>query len=133
MDQKDSKILEILKKDGRTSYTDIAEQIEVSEGTVRNRVERMKSDGKIERFTVDISEEGLSAIVMIKVSTDADLDKIISSLPDSEYHEVTGDYDMILKFSRASFEQLNSDLDSIRAIDGVEETKTYSVLESGKA
>ena len=52
MDELDREILSILRKDARTPYTEIADEVGTSEGTVRNRVEQLVDDGVIERFTV---------------------------------------------------------------------------------
>ncbi len=52
MDDLDREILSILRRDARTPYTEIADRVGTSEGTVRNRVERLVDDGVIERFTV---------------------------------------------------------------------------------
>ncbi len=129
MDELDREILDVLKQDGRRSFTDIAERVEVSEGTVRNRVEDMKERGVIERFTVETSQEGMSAVVMVSVSTGKSIEKVFESFPEGiEAQEVTGDFDIIVKLERPSIEELNSQLDEIRGIEGVEETRTYSVL-----
>ncbi|WP_323174819.1 AsnC family transcriptional regulator, partial [Natrialba sp. PRR66] len=48
MDELDREILNILRRDARTPYTEIAEEVGTSEGTVRNRVERMTEDDVIE-------------------------------------------------------------------------------------
>ncbi len=131
MDQTDREILDYLKRDGRASFTDIADEIGVSEGTVRNRVSSMQEEGVIEKFTVRIQREGVSAVVMLEVSTEVDIDQILESLPpDLEVHEVTGDFDLIIRMSRGSSGELNDTLDSIREVQGIEKTTTYSILQS---
>ncbi len=133
MDSIDQKILDILKDDGRASYTDVAKQVGVSEGTVRNRVESMMDEGKIEKFTVETSLHGSKAIVMVRVSTGMDIDSVFDKMSsDMSVDEVTGDYDLIIEFKRKTTEELNDQLDQIRSIEGVEETKTYTVLKSRK-
>jgi len=54
IDEKDKRILEMLRKNSRTPYTEIAEKLDVSEATVRKRVESLKKDGVIEKFTVEL-------------------------------------------------------------------------------
>ncbi len=131
MDETDREILEILKEDGRASFTRIASEVGVSEGTVRNRVNGMVDDGVIERFTVQTRQEGVSAVVMLVVSTEVDIEQILDSLPtDIEVYEVTGEYDLVIKMSRGSSGELNETLDSMREVRGVEKTKTYSILQS---
>ncbi|MHA2062380.1 MAG: Lrp/AsnC family transcriptional regulator [Candidatus Sifarchaeia archaeon] len=51
-DDIDREILEILSKDGRTKFTTIAKSIKRTEGTVRNRVRRLREKGVIQGFRV---------------------------------------------------------------------------------
>ncbi|MFB6216404.1 MAG: Lrp/AsnC family transcriptional regulator [Candidatus Aenigmatarchaeota archaeon] len=131
MDDIDREIVSILRRDGRRSYTDIADDLNVSEGTVRNRVKRMKEEGDIQKFTVITSGEGMGALVMTKVSTERDISEVVEELPeDTEIHEIAGDYDIVVKIFREDKNELNDEIDSIREIEGVKETRTYSVLKS---
>lgn len=131
MDSTDERLLEILKKDGRAPYTSIADELGVSEGTVRNRIDALQEEGIIERFTVDVADEatGIAAFVMVTLSTDVAIEDSIAALPsDMSVYEVTGEYDMVIQLSRESSEALNEAIDAVREVDGVEGTKTYSVL-----
>ncbi len=58
-DEIDRKILEILSRDGRTKFTTIAKKIHRTEGTVRNRVRRLKEQGVIQGFSVICDPENL--------------------------------------------------------------------------
>jgi len=131
MDSTDERLLEILKEDGRAPYTSIADELGVSEGTVRNRIEALQEEGIIERFTIDVADEakGIAAFVLVTLSTDVAIEDSIASFPsDMKAYEVTGEYDMVIQLSRESSEALNEAIDAIREVDGVEGTKTYSVL-----
>lgn len=130
MDETDREILDILKKDGRASYTKVAEKLDVSEGTVRNRVEQMESEGLIEKFTVEVSDDSaVGALVMVELSTDKPIEEILERMPeDLEILEITGDYDLAIQLDRRGTGKLNDALDRIRGVEGVEDTKTYSVL-----
>ena len=132
MDKKDEKILEILQEDGRASYTEIAEEIDVSEGTVRNRVEQMKNEGVIEKFTVEVNEsKEIESFVSIKVSTDREFGDILAEIPeDIQVYELAGDIDILAKITAETSEQINEKVDEIRKIEGVENTSTYMVLSS---
>lgn len=130
MDSTDEKIVEELRENGRASFTDIAEKVDVSEGTVRNRVEKLQETGVIEKFTVKIQEnKDFQAFVSVTVSTEQDFDEVTSSFPESaEIYEVAGDIDLIVKISGKNSSEINDAVDEIRAVDGVESTKTYMVL-----
>lgn len=130
MDNTDEEILSILEEDGRASFTDIAERVGVSEGTVRNRVEKLQETGVIENFTININQDrGISSFISITVSTDREFDRIISDFPrDIEVYELAGDMDMLVKAERSSSEEINEVVDEIRAVEGVESTQTYMIL-----
>jgi len=131
VDSIDKKILEILKEDSRTPYTEIAEDLDVSEGTIRNRIKKLEENEIIEKYTVRVDKKEQIAIVMAKVSTDTDFSSLFSELPeDIELFEVAGSYDIIIKFSRNSNDEINKVIDSIRLLDNIEETNTYSVLKN---
>lgn len=133
MDRKDKQILDFLKKDGRASYTEIAEMLDVSEGTVRNRIQKMQEQEVIEKFTVEISNTQSEAVVMIKLQTGKAIEKILSSFPENlEIYEVTGEYDLVAKIARSSNKEINNVLDQIRELEGIEETETYMILNKRK-
>jgi len=129
MDQKDEKILDILEKNGRASYTDIAEEIAVSEGTVRNRVERMIEQDVIENFTIKTGGKRSKAVVMVELEVGRDIDEVLEHFPNEiKIMEVAGEYDLVLEVEKNSNEEINSLLDQIRSIKGVKNTETYMVL-----
>lgn len=129
MDETNRKIVDYLREDGRASFTEIAEETGVSEGTVRNRVKKMKENGVIDKFTVEMASQGSEAVVMVKLKTGKNIEKVLSNFPeDVDIKEVAGEYDLILEIDRQDNQEINSILDEIRSIDGVETTETFMVL-----
>ena len=135
MDSKDREILDRLEENGRAAFTEISEDMNVSEGTVRNRVQRMKDEGVIEKFTVEISEqEQVKAFVSVDISTERDFEDVLGDLPnDLEVFEVAGRFDLFVKVSRYSSEEVNNVVDEIRSIEGVSDTTTYMVLSDSQS
>ncbi|MBY6287232.1 AsnC family transcriptional regulator [Nanohaloarchaea archaeon H12] len=135
MDSKDREILDRLEENGRAAFTEISEDMNVSEGTVRNRVQRMKDEGVIEKFTVEISEqEQVKAFVSVDISTERDFEDVLDDLPnDLEVFEVAGRFDLFIKVSRYSSEEVNNVVDEIRSIEGVSDTTTYMVLSDSQS
>jgi len=82
MDDLDREILDVLRRDARTPYTEIAEQVDTSEGTVRNRVERMTEDGVIERFTVTTRTGNVKAMIEVSVAVDVDTTAVSERMTD---------------------------------------------------
>lgn len=52
MDEKDKRILEMLIEDSRRHYREIAEEISLSESTVRKRVIKLQEEGVIENIFI---------------------------------------------------------------------------------
>lgn len=129
MDRTDEEILEIFEEDGRISFTEVAEKVDVSEGTVRNRIEKMQENDVIEKFTVETSTEGSKAVVMVELETGRDIEKVLEDFPENiQILEVAGDYDLVLRIERKNNQDINNLLDSIRSIPGIKNTETYMVL-----
>ena len=57
LDEKDKKIIEMLLEDARRPYREIADEVGLSESTVRKRVVRLQEGGIIEKFTIKICRE----------------------------------------------------------------------------
>ncbi|RDD53526.1 MAG: Lrp/AsnC family transcriptional regulator [Candidatus Korarchaeota archaeon NZ13-K] len=132
MDELDRKILSILVKNARTPFTDIANQLGVSEATVRKRVDRLIKMGVIRRFTVELGDTAMRAIVLIKVKPGHSIPNVardISSIEDVvRAYEVTGDYDVVAEISSSDTSSLNKTIERIRSNDGVGGTLSMIVL-----
>jgi len=57
LDDKNKRILEMLIEDSRRPYHEIAEEVGLSESTVRKRVIKLQEEGVIEKFTIKICRE----------------------------------------------------------------------------
>lgn len=58
-----SRVLDILKRDSRTTISDIASFLATGRTRVREAIDSMIESGKIRRFTVETSDEGEDLIV----------------------------------------------------------------------
>lgn len=67
IDQVDRQILQILHSDGRTPYTEIAQQLGLSEGTIRARITRLLQEGVFE-FVIHTNPEKLDVHVQAIIS-----------------------------------------------------------------
>lgn len=63
LDEKDKRILEMLIEDSRRPYREIADEIGLSESTVRKRVIKLQEDNVIERFTIKVCREEEACIM----------------------------------------------------------------------
>ncbi|MBI42215.1 MAG: winged helix-turn-helix domain-containing protein [Oceanospirillales bacterium] len=75
MNKLDTDLLNILIKDARTSFADIARQLNVSRAYARARVQALVEEGVIEKFTAVINPEKLgktiSTFIDLKVNPQA--------------------------------------------------------------
>ncbi|MBI2971881.1 MAG: Lrp/AsnC family transcriptional regulator [Candidatus Aenigmarchaeota archaeon] len=124
MDDIDTKLLGMLKKDSRRSFVTMAEQLGVTEGTVRNRVKEMMQAGEIKRFTIK-TKAGMEALVFVKAQR-TNLRGIVQELEKiaDDLYEISGDYDIVVRIEADSLKGLNEKVDSIREIKGIAATST---------
>jgi DNA-binding Lrp family transcriptional regulator len=133
MDELDREIVSILRQDARTPYTEIAEKVDISEGTVRNRVERLLEAGVIERFTVATRTGNVKA--MIEVEVDVDVDTAAVSKRIAEWEEVdfvwqvSGEEDIVVVVDATDTESVNDLITRARGMDDVMNTKTRLILD----
>jgi Lrp/AsnC family transcriptional regulator for asnA, asnC and gidA len=135
LDETDLKILEILRKDGRATFAEIAGQLKVSPGMIRQRYNRLVDQGylKVVAITNPV-HRGLKTMALIGVRTDGNqmlkvADKI-GKLKEVVYLVVvSGRYDLMLEvFCRDHEDLLNFVTEKLYAIDGVRETETFMHL-----
>ncbi|MUV85947.1 AsnC family transcriptional regulator [Natronomonas sp. CBA1123] len=133
MDDLDRQILAILRRDSRTPYTEIADRVGTSEGTVRNRVERLLEDGVIERFTIATRTGNVKAMIEVGVAVDVDTGGISESIADwtevDFVWQVSGEEDIVVVVDTADTGTLNDLITRARELDEVVSTKTRLILD----
>jgi DNA-binding Lrp family transcriptional regulator len=133
MDELDRRILDILRRDARTPYTEIAEQVGTSEGTVRNRVERMTEQGVIERFTVATRTGNVKAMIEVSVKVDVDTTAVSERVAEWDQvdfvWQVSGEEDIVLVVDAADTRAVNGLITQARELDEVKSTKTRLILD----
>jgi DNA-binding Lrp family transcriptional regulator len=121
VDSIDRKILALLREDGRRTWDDIAGQVALSAPAVKRRVDRLRRDGVLRRFTtvVDPSALGVTteALVELFYAPGTTLDAVAATLREHpevvEAWSVTGEADAIARVrtkDNADLERLIIDL-----------------------
>jgi len=135
IDETDIKILTELKNDARQSYRDIADKLKVAEGTVYNRIAKLKDAGVLRGFMADIdySKLGydLTAILGLKVAGGKlpQIEQKISKEPNvSAVYDVTGEYDALVVAKFKDRDSLNGLVKRIIGMPEVDRTYTMVVL-----
>ncbi|MBB6644747.1 Lrp/AsnC family transcriptional regulator [Halobellus ruber] len=133
MDDLDRQILDILRRDARTPYTEIAEQVGTSEGTVRNRVERLTEEGVIERFTVSTRTGNIKAMIEVSVKVNVHTTEISERMAEWDQvdfvWQVSGEEDVVLVVDAADTGAVNELITRARELEEVENTKTRLILD----
>jgi Lrp/AsnC family transcriptional regulator, involved in the regulation of lysine biosynthesis len=125
MDEKDAKIIEILRDNARTKNTDIARQIGLTEGAVRARITNLSKSGTIKKFTVETESVGVEGIILTESEAGKSKDVVarLKELSDRVF-EMSGEFDAAVLVKAADVDHLNSIVDRIREIDGIVATST---------
>jgi DNA-binding Lrp family transcriptional regulator len=133
MDDLDRRILAILRQDSRTPYTEIADRVGTSEGTVRNRVEQLLDSGVIERFTVATRTGNVKAMVEIDVGVDVDTGEMserMAEWTDVDFvWQVSGEEDVVIVVDTTDTGTLNDLITRARELEEVISTKTRLILD----
>jgi Lrp/AsnC family transcriptional regulator for asnA, asnC and gidA len=128
LDDKDKKILNMLQENSRMSYIHIANELRISEATVRYRVKNLLDNGIINRFTVllDPRKVGypITGILLVKIVPEhfEEAAKKISHLDETRHVlQNTGEYNLVAVVKARSLENLNELRKKIELIPGVRE------------
>ncbi len=129
----EKKMLAELEKNSRVTNLALAKKLGVSEGTVRNKIAKLVSEGYIKRFTVDRSLKfGFGALVHLNNKPQVRSSRIAEELKKikgiKKVYETAGDYDMVLEIFADSPEDFNEIIESIRDIEGILNTNSLTVL-----
>lgn len=137
IDNLDRQIVSLLLAEGRTSYSDIAKQLGVSDGTIHVRMNKLKQAGAVRGTRLEIDPEqfgfGVSAFLGVNLEKAKDRPRVtekLKAIPEvTEIFFTTGDFNLFIRVFVSSIERLYSLLaDTIQEIDGVHSTDTTIVL-----
>lgn len=139
MDQLDRAILTHLQKNGRKPFTQIANELNITEGTVRNRVARLLETEAVQIIgLVNPHQAGYDAPALIGVSVHPPLleqaANQITELPEVSYLiMVSGEFDLMVEVLCRDRTHLASLIrDTLQQIPGVQRTQTWLILHTYK-
>lgn len=141
--EKDGKIIDLLKENGKYTSRQISEKTGMPITTVHHRIKKLEKDGVIKGYSVLLNRKklgrGMLAFINIAVNyslpdgtrlDQEELAKKILRLPEvDETHIMTGTTDILVKISVADVDELNSFIiHKLRKLDGIADTVTGIVL-----
>ena len=139
LDETDRAIIAQLQYDGRMSFTDIATELGISEGTVRRRVKNLTESGVLQ--IVAIMEPqflGWNAAGMIGVTVQAgQIEAVanqIAQFPEVSYlFMASGEFDLFVEVFCKDREHFVSFLNQkLHQVAGVQRTQTFMILKMYK-
>ena len=140
MDDLDRKLVAALRRDARTSLSDLAGQLKVSRATVRARVERLLAGGDILGFTVvtraDVTRSPVRGLMMLKIEgagTERILHRLTGFAEVQRVHSTNGAWDLIAEIGTATLEEFDRILFEIRRFEGVTSSETHLLLSTRKS
>ena len=137
IDKLDREILDILMKDAKIPYTDIAKRLIVSPGTIHVRMKRMERLRIVRGATLILDPEKIGydmtsfvGIYLVKGSVYNEVIKEIDKIPEIiEAHFTTGEYSIFIKVVCRNTEHLREVInDKLQPINGISRTETIISL-----
>ena len=131
MDALDQQLIALLRKDARTNVAALAKKLDVSRGTVTNRIARLEASGVIVGYTVrlrpDAEPSEITAWMSVAVEGNQTRAVIASLLGEpgvAELHDTNGRWDLLAGLRATSLTELSQVLERIRLIRGISSTET---------
>ena len=132
LDETDQYILEALRRDGREAFSQIAAQLNVSPGMIRQRYNRLVELGflKVVAITNPI-QRGFKTMAMVGIRTDGqrmlEVADRIAELPEVVYLVVvSGQYDLLAEvFCRDPQDLLKFLTEKLYSIEGVRQAESF--------
>ncbi|MCX7681644.1 MAG: Lrp/AsnC family transcriptional regulator [Anaerolineae bacterium] len=139
LDDLDKLILRTLQENGRTPFTKIARQANVSEATVRNRYHQLvklgvvRTVGVVDPHALDFEAPAIIGI-SVEVSQLEQVARTLVTYPEVSYLVMTlGSFDLIAEVFCRDLAHINSLLTQrIHRLPGVRSTQTFVITQSYK-
>lgn len=136
LDQLDLNIMSCLQRDGRASFTDLAQELGVSIGTVRNRVQRLLGEkyfhvmGRINPQRVGFNAPATLQVSVRPANLVEEIAKTLSSFPEVTYVAIiAGDINLELDIMCRDMPHLTEFItEKLHKLEGVVTVETFMVL-----
>jgi len=140
LDERDRKILELLLKNSRMNYSEIAKILGISDTAVRKRVRNMEKNGVIRGYTLSVDPHamGYKCVAILGIDTESDkFYHVANALRDMDevrcVDMASGENMIVVEIWVRDGEQLAKIIsEDIGKIDGVKKVKSSIVLQKLK-
>jgi Lrp/AsnC family transcriptional regulator for asnA, asnC and gidA len=133
LDDKDRTIIDLLQADGRMPFTKVAAEVGLTEGAIRQRVQRLTDTGVMQIVAVtDPLSLGMRRVAMIGARVGGDAEATAASLSKMEEVEylvaTAGRYDLMFEVVADDDTHLMSLLSALRGRDDILEAEAFVCL-----
>ncbi len=135
IDRLDLRIIRSLSGNARKPYKTIAQELDVSDATVRKRIKKMLEEGIIKQFNLLLDYHKLGRIIKAFIGLRINpkfLRQIVEHLkenPDVQVlYRTTGNVDLFVEVIFKDMEELNSFLENELTVDGITGTEVTIVI-----
>lgn len=140
MDDVDQSLIAELRRDGRASWSDLADRLGLARATVRARMERLALQGEIVGFTVltrsDLGGMPVRGLMMIAIEGRGQerITARLTGLPEvMAVHSTNGRWDLIAEIGTRTLEELDALILRVRNYEGVLASETSLLLSTRRA
>lgn len=137
MDDVDQKLIALLRRNARLSIAELAGKLQVSRGTVNNRLRKLEDAGTIVGYTVrlrpDAQPQDIRAWSSIAVEGNQTRAVIASLLGEpnvATLHDTNGRWDLLAELRAENLQELGKTLERMRLIKGIRSTETSIHLDT---
>lgn len=137
MDSIDVDILEVMKKNGRATASEISRKVNLSVPAVSERIKKLEEAKIIEQYTIKVNRDKmgyrLMSIIFVNIDQTENIEDFRSAVMQMnevlECHHLAGEYDFMLKVLLEDTSELENFLSNrIKLIKGVKKSNTLIVL-----
>lgn len=140
MDKIDTAILKLLQKNSRITASEISKDVKLSIPALSERLKKLEASGVIQQYTTILNprklKKDLTAMMFISLERPKYTEKFMEFVQGEdeilECHYLAGDFDYILKIITENTFTLESLLNKIKSVQGVQKTRTVVVLSTVK-
>lgn len=131
IDSTDQQLLSLLRENARYTIAELAQRLQVSRGTVTNRLHRLETQGVIKGYTVLLREDSTPekvcawTSIVIKGNMTLQVVKALRGEPCvTGIYDTSGRWDILVALEASSLAQLGQALERIRSIENISKSET---------
>jgi DNA-binding Lrp family transcriptional regulator len=135
LDKTDKRIIEMLLENCRRPFREIADEVGLSESTVRKRVIKLQEEGIISKFTIclnpDLGEKKIQAFLTVLPKSEnlKDLIRDINPYPElTEIYSLAGKCGLLIKANVSDLTELDALIETFKARTDVEQVESVCVV-----